>query len=56
MKLKFEDLEIWQLSMELTDEIYTLSNKYPEMERFNLRSQLISSVTSIPLNIAEGSS
>ena len=38
-----------------TDKIYELSKKYPEIERFNLRSQLISSVTSIPLNIAEGS-
>jgi len=54
MKFKFEDLEVWQLSMDLTDNIYELSKKYPEIERFNLKSQLISSVTSIPLNIAEG--
>lgn len=55
MKFKFEDLEVWQLGMDLTDKIYDLSKKYPETERFNLTSQLISSVTSIPLNIAEGS-
>ena len=55
MKFKFEDLEVWQLGMDLTDKIYDISEKYPEIERFNLRSQLISSVTSIPLNIAEGS-
>ena len=55
MKFKFENLEVWQLGMALTDKIYELSKKYPEMERFNLMSQLISSVTSIPLNIAEGS-
>ncbi len=55
MKFKFEDLEVWQLSMDFTDNIYELSKKYPDIERFNLTSQLISSVTSIPLNIAEGS-
>ncbi len=55
MKFKFEDLEVWQLGMELTDRIYELSTKYPRIEQFNLTSQLISSVTSIPLNIAEGS-
>ncbi len=55
MKFKFEDLEVWQLGMELTDKIYELSEKYPKMERFNLISQLTSSVTSIPLNVAEGS-
>jgi four helix bundle protein len=55
MKFKFEDLEVWQLSMDLTNNIYKLSKKYPDIERFNLTSQLISSVTSISLNIAEGS-
>ena len=55
MKFKFEVLEVWQLSMDLTDKIYELSEKYPKIERFNLKSQLISSVISIPLNIAEGS-
>ena len=55
MKFKFEDLEVWQLGMELTDRIYELSIKYPKIERYNLKTQLISSVTSIPLNIAEGS-
>jgi len=54
MKFKFEDLEVWQLGMDLTDKIYDISKKYPDIERFNLTSQLISSVTSIPLNIAEG--
>jgi len=55
MKFKFEDLEVWQLGMRFTDKIYDLSIKYPERERYNLISQLISSATSIPLNIAEGS-
>ena len=54
MKFKFEDLEVWQLGMELTDGVYELSEKYPKKERYVLSSQLISSVILIPLNIAEG--
>ena len=55
MKFKFENLEVWQLGMRFTDKIYDLSIKYPDMERYNLISQLISSATSVPLNIGEGS-
>ena len=55
MKFKHEDLEVWQLGMELTDKIYELFKKYPEIDRKNLGAQLLSSATSIPLNIAEGS-
>jgi four helix bundle protein len=55
MKYKHEDLEIWQSGMDLIDEIYDIADRYPNTERYNLRSQLISSATSIPMNIAEGS-
>ena len=55
MKYKHEDLEIWQSGMDLIDEIYDIADRYPNKERYNLRSQLISSVTRIPMNIAEGS-
>jgi len=55
MKYKHEDLEIWQSGMDLIDDIYDIADKYPKTERYNLRSQLISSVTRIPMNIAEGS-
>jgi four helix bundle protein len=52
---KFEKLEVWQLSLEYSDMIYDISAKLPEMERFNLTSQIIRATTSISLNIAEGS-
>lgn len=55
MKYKFEELEVWQLSLELNDLIYKISSKLPETEKFNLRTQLNRAITSVSLNIAEGS-
>ena len=55
MKFKFEELEVWELSLELINEVYALLAKYPEDERFDLVRQGRKSVTSISLNIAEGS-
>ena len=55
MAFKFEQLDVWQLSLEYSDLIYELANQLPEHEKFNLRSQIIRAATSISLNIAEGS-
>ncbi|MCC5905948.1 MAG: four helix bundle protein [Balneolaceae bacterium] len=55
MKYKFEDLKVWQLSLDLGDCVYELSEDLPEIERFNLKSQIIRAITSVSLNIAEGS-
>ena len=50
----FRDLLIWQKSMVLVTEIYTLSNKFPNEEVYSLTSQLRRSAISVPSNIAEG--
>ncbi len=55
MSFKFENLEVWKLSLEYVDEIYQVTSLLPKKEEYNLKSQLIRSVTSISLNIAEGS-
>jgi four helix bundle protein len=55
MPYKFEPLEVWQLSLEYIEVIYKITEQLPRSEEFNLRSQLIRAVTSISLNIAEGS-
>jgi four helix bundle protein len=55
MAYKFEQLEVWQLSLEYIDLIYQLSEKLPRSEEYNLKSQIIRAATSISLNIAEGS-
>ncbi len=55
MAFKFEKLEVWQLGMELTSKVYSLIKTMPESEKFNLNSQIRRAATSVPLNIAEGS-
>ncbi len=55
MPFKFEQLEVWQLSLEYVDLMYELAEKLPESEKFNLKSQITRAATSITLNIAEGS-
>ncbi len=55
MKFNHEDLEVFRLAMDLVEKVYKLADKLPTKETYGLRSQLTRSVTSIPLNIAEGS-
>lgn len=55
MSYKFEKLEVWQLSMDYSDMMYAIIAKLPHEEEYNLKSQLRRAVTSITLNIAEGS-
>jgi four helix bundle protein len=52
---KFEKLEVWQLSLEYTDMIHSIAAELPNIEKFNLNSQITRAATSITLNIAEGS-
>ena len=50
----FEKLEIWQLSLDLIEKIYDVTERLPEDEKFNLVSQLKRASVSVSLNIAEG--
>jgi len=50
----FRDLEVWQESMTLVEEIYELSKSFPREELFGLTSQLRKAAVSIPSNIGEG--
>lgn len=52
---KFENLEIWHLANEYSDEIHELTKTFPSHERFALTDQLNRSSSSGPDNIAEGS-
>ncbi len=56
MKLtsSFRDLDVWQESMVLVEDIYTLSKQFPPDERFGLTSQIRRATVSIPANIGEG--
>ncbi len=55
MAFKFENLDVWNLSLEYSDLVYELADKLPEKERYNLSSQITRAATSISLNITEGS-
>ena len=55
MSFKFEQLDVWKLSLEYSDSMYALAEMLPESERFNLKSQIVRAATSVSLNIAEGS-
>jgi four helix bundle protein len=50
----FEKLEVWQDARKLTVEVYKLTEKFPEREKFGLTNQLRRASVSIGGNIAEG--
>ena len=55
MAFKFESLQVWQIALELTDEIHLLTKKnFPKDELFILTSQIKRAADSVVLNIAEG--
>ena len=51
---KIEDVVVWQLAIELTNAIYTITNNNVFNKDFALRDQIRKSAISIPSNIAEG--
>lgn len=50
----FEQLEMWNLSMDFVTEVYKLLIQFPENEKYALTSQIRRAAISIPSNIAEG--
>ena len=54
MITSFKELEIYKRSKELLKQVYQITDKFPEREKYNVISQLRRSMLSIPLNIAEG--
>ncbi|MBI1221226.1 MAG: four helix bundle protein [Bacteroidetes bacterium] len=55
MGFKFEDLHVWNASLDLGEKIRDLSRKLPPEEKYALCSQMVRCADSIGLNIAEGS-
>ena len=52
---KFEELNVYQRTLDIIDKVYDLTKKFPKDEIYGLTSQLKRASTSIALNIAEGS-
>jgi four helix bundle protein len=50
----YRDLEVWKQAMDLVEQCYLRSERFPRSEEFGLRAQLRRSSVSVPSNIAEG--
>jgi four helix bundle protein len=48
------DLTVWQLGMEIAENIYEMTRHFPKDELYGLTSQLRRAAVSVPANIAEG--
>ncbi len=55
LKLNHKNLVVWQKSLILIKEIYSITKLLPKEELYNLTSQLRRAAVSISSNIAEGS-
>jgi four helix bundle protein len=51
---RFKELKVWQKAIEFVVDVYKLTAKFPQSERFGLISQIQRAAVSIPSNIAEG--
>ncbi len=50
----FRDLRVWQAGMDLVEEIYRLTQAFPQREIYGLTSQIQRAAVSTSSNIAEG--
>jgi len=50
----FEEMPVWQKSMDLAVKIFRLTETLPRKEDYGLTSQIRRSALSVPANIAEG--
>ena len=52
--MTYRDLIVWKKAMDLTEEVYQVTNRFPRHELYGLTNQLRRAAVSIPSNIAEG--
>jgi len=50
----YQDLTVWQKSMEIAEMVYQTTKKLPKDEIYSLTNQMRRAAVSIPSNIAEG--
>ena len=55
MAFKFENLEVWNEALNISDQVNKLARTFPKHELFLLSSQIRRAADSAVLNIAEGS-
>jgi four helix bundle protein len=49
-----KDLDVWNKAIDLAEQLYLLTGRFPKEEQFGLTSQLRRAAVSIASNIAEG--
>jgi four helix bundle protein len=54
MEKPHKKLDVWRLSMELTEAVYRITAGFPADEKFGLVTQMRRAVVSVPSNLAEG--
>lgn len=47
------DLKVWQISLDLTETLYRVTNDWPKHEQYGLVNQVRRAAVSVPANIAE---
>jgi four helix bundle protein len=50
----YRDLETWKRAMDLVEEVYEATRKFPKDELYSLTNQVRRATVSVPSNIAEG--
>jgi four helix bundle protein len=55
MAFRFEELKVWHIAVDLSNEIDLITKTFPVEERFSLATQMKRSADPVVLNIAEGS-
>lgn len=52
--VSFKDLKIWKKGIEIVEDVYMITSRFPKDEMYGLTSQMRRAAISIPSNIAEG--
>lgn len=50
----FQDLDVWRTGRGIRRRLYLIANRLPNLERYNLASQIRRAAVSLTANIAEG--
>lgn len=50
----YRELNVWQMAMDLAEQCYLATKRFPNEEKFGLTIQIRRAAASIPANIAEG--